>query len=338
VRFFGEFPGARIIATPPPDWALGVYDVALGACAFAIARRRHVLLAVIGVAVAAALCLWPPRHVTHGVIVTAIDVGQADALLVQTPSGHAYLVDAGGRLERGSGAGGSSAEAIGERIVAPFLVRSGIHHLDAILISHPHGDHVGGAAPVLRELGANGFADSGQTYAGSAYHDALAAARDGNVPMLEPRGGDVWQTDDGVTFRFYGPTPPYITGSRSDINSNSLVFRLEYGSFRMLFMGDAGTETESRLLSRGDDLAAAVLKVGHHGSAYGTTAEFVRAVKPKDAIISVGRDNLFGHPARSTIETLQRNGARIWRTDNDGAIVVRADGQTYRVDSFITER
>ncbi|MBD5654673.1 MAG: hypothetical protein IAI50_05770, partial [Candidatus Eremiobacteraeota bacterium] len=82
---------------------------------------------------------------------------------------------------------------------------------------------------MLRTLGANGFADSGQSYPGHAYHDALDVAAATHVPMLEPRSDDVWRTDDGVTFRFYGPTLPYITGSRSDINSNSLVFRLEYG-------------------------------------------------------------------------------------------------------------
>ena len=328
-------PGARIIPTPPPAWTIATYDVALGAAAFAVARRVHVRAATLAVACATALCLWPPRAVSHDLVVTAIDVGQADALLVQTPAGHAYLVDAGGRLERGGALASSGAEDVGERIVVPFLVRSGIHHLDAILVSHPHGDHVGGVAPVLRELGANGFADSGQSYAGSAYRDALAAARDGNVPMLEPRGGDVWRTDDGLTFRFYGPTLPYITGSRSDINSNSLVFRLEYRRFRMLFMGDAGTETEGRLLAHGDDLRAAVLKVGHHGSAYGTTDAFVRAVTPSDALISVGRDNLFGHPAASTLETLRNHGARIWRTDENGAIIVRTDGTGYGVSAFL---
>ncbi len=115
-------------------------------------------------------------------------------------------------------------------------------------------------APVLRTLGADGFADSGQSYPGHAYHDALDVARERGVPMLEPRGGDVWRTDDGVTFRFYGPTEPYLTGTRNDINSNSLIFRLEYGKFRMLFTGDAGAEAEARLLATGADLRADVLR------------------------------------------------------------------------------
>jgi competence protein ComEC len=336
VRSVSSLPGAHLVATPPPPWTIAVYDVALALAARAIARGR-VRVACALIAGASALCLWPPRFEPNDLRVTAIDVGQADALLVQTPRGHAYLVDAGGRLERGPGLGGdSTAEDIGTRIVAPFLIRAGIHHVDGVLLSHPHGDHAGGIAPVLRMLGANGFADSGQSYPGHAYHDALDVAREEHIPMLEPRGGDVWHTDDGVTFRFYGPTLPYITGSRSDINSNSLVFRLEYGKFRMLFMGDAGRESEERLLDDGDDLRADVLKVGHHGSAYGTTQEFLHAVAPRDAIISVGRNNLFGHPAPSTIAALRDDGVAIYRTDCDGAVSVESDGRTFSAKGYLS--
>ncbi len=335
VQVVAGFPGAHLVATPPPPWTIVAYDLALACAAVCLARER-VAVACATIAAASALCLWPPRAPSHELRITAIDVGQADALLVQTPHGHAYLVDAGGRLERGPGLGGASAaEDIGSRIVAPFLIRAGIHHLDAVLLSHPHGDHAGGLGPVLRMLGANGFADSGQSYPGHAYHDALDVAREEHIPMLEPRGGDVWHTDDGVTFRFYGPTLPYITGSRSDINSNSLVFRLEYGRFRMLFMGDAGRETEERLLGDGDDLRAEVLKVGHHGSAYGTTREFLRAVSPRDAIVSVGRNNLFGHPAPSTLDSLRADGVTIHRTDRDGAVTVESDGDGFRTANYL---
>jgi len=335
VRTVGTFPGAHIIATPPPVWTIVVYDSACVVAATALTRGRAIIAATV-LTLATALCLWPPRIVSHDLIVTAIDVGQADALLVQTPHGHAYLVDAGGRLERGGANGGASvAEDVGERIVVPFLIRTGIHHVDAVLLSHPHGDHAGGMAPVLRSLGANGFADSGQAYAGHAYIDARSTARERHVPMLEPRGGDIWRTDDGLTFRFYGPTLPYIHGGRSDINDNSLVFRLEYGSFRMLFTGDAGEATEQRLLASGFDLRADVLKVGHHGSAYGTTPEFVRAITPHAALVSVGRNNLFGHPAPSTIATLTAAGARVLRTDRDGAVVVHSDGRSFATNAYL---
>jgi competence protein ComEC len=336
VRFVASLPGAHIIATPPPFWTIVAYDAALALFAVALQHRRLARPAFALVAIATCLCLWPPRPPDDRLRITAIDVGQADSLLIQTPAGHAYLVDGGGKLESGSaGVGGSSAEAVGERVVVPFLIRSGIHHLNAVLVSHPHGDHVGGIAPVLRILGANGFADSGQSYPGHAYHDALDAARERHIPLLEPRGGDVWHTDDGVTLRFYGPTAPYITGSRSDINSNSLVFRLEYKHFAMLFTGDAGSETERRLLASGIDLHADVLKVGHHGSAYGTTPAFVRAVGPKIALISVGKHNLFGHPADGTIATLRAASARIFRTDENGAIRIATDGETTNAEPFL---
>jgi competence protein ComEC len=159
--------------------------------------------------------------------------------------------------------------------------------------------------PVLRTLRADEFGDSGRTYAGHAYRDALDVLGQHHVPIVYPRGGAVLTTDDGVTFRFYGPTLPLLTGTRDDINSNSLVFRLECRGFRMLFTGDAGTETEARILASGADIRADVLKVGHHGSAYSSTSEFIRAVSPRIAVISVGRDNLFGHPAASTLDTLR---------------------------------
>jgi len=336
VRTVGELPGARIVATPPPLWTIAVYDGALATLALALARRTHLRPAVFALVCASALCLWPPREARHDLVVTAIDVGQADALLVQTPAGHAYLVDAGGRLERNTTSGGSSAEDVGERIVVPFLIRSGIHHVDAILMSHPHGDHVGGIPPVLRSLGAGIVADSGQRYPGYAYHDALDVAARQGVPIVYPRAGAVWTTDDGVAFRFYGPTLPLLTNTRNDINNNSLVFRLEYGHFRMLFTGDAGAEAEARILATGADVRADVLKVGHHGSAYSSTPEFIRAVAPAYAIISVGRDNLFGHPAASTIETLERAGARTYRTDLDGAVTVDSDGAGSVVRPFLT--
>jgi competence protein ComEC len=103
----------------------------------------------------------------------------------------------------------------------------------------------------------------------------------------------------------------------------------------MLFTGDAGAETEQRILAERDDLHADVLKVGHHGSAYGTTKAFLDAVAPSVSIISVGRDNLFGHPAPATIEALRNRGIKIYRTDRDGAITVTTDGSSYRSAAFL---
>ncbi|MGB8521114.1 MAG: MBL fold metallo-hydrolase, partial [Candidatus Tumulicola sp.] len=236
------------------------------------------------------------------------------------------LVDAGGRLERGAPGADSVAEAIGERIVVPFLLRGGVHALDAVILSHPHGDHAGGVAPVLRRLRVAEFADGGQRYGGHAYQDALATAHSEGVPMVYPRAGARWRFDDGVSLDFLGPSLPFIARSRNDVNENSVAFVLRYRSFCMLFTGDAGAAAERRFLSEGVNLRCEILKVGHHGSAYGSTPAFVAAVRPRYAIVSVGRHNLFGHPAPGTIATLQRFGATIYRTDEGGAIAVETDG------------
>ena len=122
---------------------------------------------------------------------------------------------------------------------------------------------------------------------------------------------------------------PFI-GGKNAINDNSIAFVLRYRSFRMVFTGDAGVTAEQRFLSEGIDLSATVLKVGHHGSAYSSSAEFIQAVHPRYAIISVGRHNMFGHPAPSTITTLQRFGAEVFRTDENAAVTLVCDGSIFQ--------
>ncbi len=333
VQTIGALPGAAIPMTPAPPWCIASYDAAL-VCAPLLWRRGAATLAVAALALATAFVLLPPRGIDHRLSITVLDVGQADAIVVETPRGHALLVDAGGRLEHGVQINGSVAEQVGERIVVPFLLRRGIHALDAIVLSHPHGDHAGGVAPVLRRLRVGEFADSGQHYGGHAYQDAVATARAEGVATAYPRAGDVWSLD-GVALRFLGPSLPLIVNSRNDINENSVAFTLRYGSFCMLFTGDAGAAAEERFLMEGADLRCTVLKVGHHGSAYSSTAAFIAAVRPQYAMISVGRHNTFGHPALSTIATLKRNRAIVYRTDEDGAVTILTDGKDLTISRML---
>src|SRR5260370_14566311 len=124
---------------------------------------------------------------------------------------------------------------------------------------------------------------------------------------------------------------PRLADGKNDVNENSVVLRLRYRCaacalpFRMLFMGDAGEQSEARMLATGADLEADVLKVGHHGSAYSSTRAFIAAIHPRYTLISVGRHNLFGHPAQTTLTTLQQLGATVYRTDHCGAISVEAE-------------
>jgi len=334
VSTIGTLPGAVTPMTPAPVWCIVAYDAAVLSAPLLWRRGAQTLTASL-LLLAVCYVLWPPRAMDARLHVTVLDVGQADAIVVQTPRGHVVLVDAGGRLEHGANSSGSLAEAVGERIVVPFLLRHGIHALDAIVLSHPHGDHAGGVAPALRRLRVAVFADGGQRYGGHAYQDALATARAARVPMVYPRAGMEWRMDDGVILHFLGPSLPFIANSRNDINENSVAFTLRYRSFCMLFTGDAGAAAEERFSSEGADLRCNVLKVGHHGSGYSSTPAFIAAVHPRYAIVSVGRHNLFGHPAPSTLQTLQRFGAQIYRTDENGAITITSDGRNETVSPLL---
>ncbi len=333
VRVVSSFPGAAVAMSRPPVWAIAAYDAALIVAVYC--WKRQAPTAVIAfIAVGSAVVVAPPIIPDHRLLITAIDVGQADAILIRTPLGHSLLVDAGGRLERGAGSE-STAELVGERTVVPLLHRQGVRTIDALILSHPHGDHAGGIAPVLREIHVGEFADSGQTYGGYAYHDALETAFAAGVPSVYPRAGTMWRTDDGITLTFIGPSLPLLRNTRNDINNNSIAFILQYRNVRMLFTGDAGAEAEQRFLSEGVDLHADVLKVGHHGSSYGSTPGFIAAVQPRYAIISVGRHNLFGHPAPQTLDTLARFGAHVYRTDKNGAVTIATDGRTVTISTML---
>lgn len=326
VHAISTLPLATIAMTPPPAWAIAFYDAMLVTAVWCW-KRRAATAAIAALFLAVTTVLAPPPTADGRLHITVLDVGQADGIVIRTPRGHTIVVDAGGKLERGSGSGSSSEQA-GERIVVPFLHRTGIRRIDALILSHPHGDHVGAGAPILRDgFSVGELADSGQQYAGYAWRDAIATARADYVPIVYPRAGMVWRTDDGVTLTFIGPSLPFIE-SNNTINDNSVAFILQYKHFRMLFTGDAGVAAEQRFLNEGIDLHADVLKVGHHGSAYSSSPAFIAAVHPKYAVISVGRHNMFGHPAPSTIATLRRYGAKVFRTDQNAAATVTSNGRT----------
>jgi competence protein ComEC len=162
--------------------------------------------------------------------------------------------------------------------------------------------------------------NSGQTYSGRAYRDCIASAREHHVPIVIARRGMQWSSGDGVALDILAPSLPFLADTGDDVNENSIVAMLHYRGFRELFMGDAGEDSEARLLQFGGDLHADVLKVGHHGSQYASTPAFIAAVRPRVAVISVGRHNTFGHPAPGTIEAWHRIGAQVLRTDRCGAI------------------
>ncbi len=319
VRSIAALPAARASLGAPAPWSIIAYDVLCIAAALLL-RRSHgrLALAVLTLAFAGVIVptIWPQPHELR---IIHLDVGQADAAVIRTPSGRTILIDTGGELEHGDGAV-SNAERVGARIVLGYLRRTGVTRVDLMILTHPHGDHVGGAAPIIEAMPVGMIFDSGQAYSGRAYRDAIAAAHSHGVPVVFARRGMRWTSGDGVTLDVLAPQLPFLADTGDDVNENSIVVMLGYGKFRELFMGDAGEASEARLLVAGDDLHADVVKVGHHGSRYASTPAFVVGVNPRIAIMSVGRHNTFSHPAQSTVDAWRNVGAEVLRTDRCGAI------------------
>ncbi len=334
VRTIAALPGARATIGTPPLATIGAYDAFVVAAA-AVLRRGHPRAALLAFAAACA-CVAVPTfvHLPHGLEITSLDVGQGDGAVIRTPHDHIILIDTGGELERPGRT--SNAERAGARIVLGYLRRAGIGSIDLMLLTHPHGDHVGGCRPILDAMPVRAIFDSGQQYSGRAFGDCMHGATTHGVQIVRPQRGYRW-SDDGVTLDILAPSPPALADTGDDINENSIVAMLHYKGFRELFMGDAGESSEARLLAIGADLHADVLKVGHHGSQYASTPPFIAAVHPQAAIISVGRHNTFGHPGPSTLATLERTGATIYRTDRCGALSLSADSRPLPVIPSVVE-
>ncbi|MFZ5623301.1 MAG: DNA internalization-related competence protein ComEC/Rec2, partial [Gemmatimonadota bacterium] len=248
-----------------------------------------------------------------------LDVGQGDAAAIRTPGGQWVLVDAGPRF-RGDDAG--------RRVVIPFLRRHGVRRIAAIVISHAHADHVGGASAVLEQWPAALVLEPGVRFDDPLYLDWLADVGQRGLRWHRGRPGDGFELD-GVRFRLLHPDPAWGRYGE-DLNEDSLVLLVEYGEFQALFAGDVGFPAEAVL--RGRVGRVDVLKLGHHGSAGSTGDVWLDELHPCVAVASVGR-NTYGHPAPATMERIRVRGIVFRRTDRDGTVTVTTDGSSMTVRS-----
>jgi competence protein ComEC len=206
-------------------------------------------------------------------------------------------------------------------VVVPFLARQGARELDVVIVSHAHADHLGGVPSVLDRFEAAVVLEPGERVADPLYYgflDALAA--DGTRWHAARR--DERFVLDGVSFTVLHPDRAWH-GWGEDVNEDSLVLLVEYGAFQALFAGDAGFPAEAEMRSRAP--AVDLLKVGHHGSRGSTGDEWLDSLRPRAAVISVGR-NKYGHPSPPTLHRLRRHRVDVWRTDQDGTVTVITDG------------
>jgi competence protein ComEC len=339
---------------PGPPLRLMVLFFAIGVVAAAGMRRRHSGASVLGfslnwtsliwtslagliwISCAVMIAVFPfrPKWAAGKLEVSVLDVGQGDSLFVVSPAGKTLLIDAGGAF--GGYAGREETFGIdpGEEAVSPYLWSRGFQRLDVVALTHAHQDHLGGLTAVLENFRV-GRLWIGREVASSALARLEELARERKIPVEHEIKGKRFEWD-GVQGEFLWPETARGKIAAAAKNDDSLVLRLRYGERSILLPGDAEKQSEQAILAENGEgtLRSDVLKVGHHGGKNSTTQEFLNAVEPRIGIISVGEANPYGHPSAELLERLNAAGARILRTDRNGAVHVLTDGRQLEIRCF----
>lgn len=243
--------------------------------------------------------------------VSFLDVGQGDAALIETAFGQNILID-----------GGPNGNIIPKlQAELPWWDRK----IDLVILTHPHDDHVAGLIDVLQKYEVKKILYTGITHDSPAYLEWLALVRDQHIPLIIIDRPQKIIFGADCLFDILYPLESFLGKSTSNLNNSSIVGKFICADKSILFTGDAEYEVEAELLAAGLDVSAQILKVGHHGSDTSTSEEFAAAVNPETAVISVGKDNKFGHPNLRVIKRLERLGAQVLRTDLSGTIRMDID-------------
>lgn len=254
---------------------------------------------------------------TAPLTVKVLDVGQGDAILIQTPE-QTILVDTGDTPTKGKLAG--------------YIKSEGISVIDKLIITHPHADHIGGVQAVMDNFTIKQIYDSGQTATSNMYKQYLLTVQKKKIPFALLEAGGQLDIGDGIVLKVLAPEKPFISGSDSDLNNNSIVLKLVFGSFSMLLTGDAEKGSEDRMIKRfSGALKSTVLKSGHHGSSTSSSQAFIKAVSPEAAVISLGANNEYHHPHPSVLKRYDQQKIKVYRTDTQGTVSVTSDGVSYTI-------
>lgn len=259
--------------------------------------------------------------------ITSIDVGQGESTLVRLPKGSTMLIDGGGFYD--------NSFDIGERVVAPLLWKKKIKHIDYLVLSHPQSDHLNGLVFIsknfkVKEVWSNG--DRAYTEPFEEFERTISEKRIKKF-IINREHPDRKIKD--VLFEFLHPPKPPWHDNPPRVNKHSLVIKLTYKGISMLFTGDIYQEAERELINTAPNLKSTILKVPHHGSKTSSSLEFIKQVQPKIAIFNLGFKNTFHLPSKKVIKRYQDQGCQIFRTDQDGAIIIETDGSDICIKTFL---
>ncbi|MFC1678150.1 ComEC/Rec2 family competence protein [Patescibacteria group bacterium] len=282
-------------------------------------NRLYKILLILGITACFLVIpvFWTQYEAKTELEVDFLDVGQGDSILIKTPFGQNVLID-----------GGEDNSVIRELSKnLPWFDRT----IDLMILSHPHGDHVDGLNEVIKRYQVKKILYTGVVYSTPGYIAWLELIRDNKIPLsIIDRPQKITLGQECYLDIMY-PLKNLLGQEVNNLNNSSIVVKLVYKDIKYLFVGDAETEVEKELLNIQADLSAQVLKVGHHGSDTSSSEEFLEAVNSKIAVISVGKDNSFGHPSRRIIKRLERLGVQIFRTDELGTIKIASNGENIEI-------
>lgn len=248
-----------------------------------------------------------------------IDVGQGDSTFIVTPRNKTILIDGGGSS--------SDEYDVGKSILLPYILDRGYTKIDYVFISHFDQDHVGGILTILQELKVDNVIISKQGEDSENYQKFLKLVKEKKIKVILVKKGDRIKIEKDLYFDILWPESEYI--KENILNNNSIVMKMFYNNFSILFTGDIEEIAEKKILDtyRGKEtkLKADVLKVAHHGSKTSTMEEFLDVIKPDIALIGVGKENIFGHPNEVIINRLRDFGTKIYRTDENGEIDIEVN-------------
>lgn len=248
----------------------------------------------------------------HILTFAMLDVGQGDALFIESPTGTQIMFDAGGPRKVLSPL---------SRVISPFD-----KSIDAIVITNPDADHIGGFADILKNYKVSYVFEPGTLNDSKTFQNLKAEIRNQKIPNILTKRGMRLHIGGGAVIDVLFPDRDVRTW---DANEGSVIARLSYGETSIMLTGDSTSKTEKIILeaNSGVPLASTILKVGHHGSRSSTSDSFTKAVNPEYALISNGKDNNYGHPHPETLNTLAKYGVNVFRTDLLGTIIMKSDGK-----------
>lgn len=258
----------------------------------------------------------PQQHQKQELTVKMLDIGQGDAILIRTKE-QVILMDTGDVDTRDQ--------------IVKILKNEKVEKIDKLIISHPHADHLGGAYAVLNNFKVGGVYDNGQPTTTATYRTYMKLIEKKKIPYQRLNADMTLDFGNQAVFKVFSPTVQEIK-SEADLNSNSIVGKLSYGNFSMLFTGDCEADREKLLLKKyGQELKSDILKSPHHGSKTSSNRNFLKMVAPEAALISVGAGNDYKHPHKVTLNKYKDLNLKVYRTDQDGMVTVHTDGETYQI-------